>query len=215
MAPLTSAPATRWRVAVTQRRLPGIATSSARDALDAEWSDWFCANASWAQFIPLPNFSDPMHALHWLADWGINALVLTGGEDVDSSAIRDALELKLLQHARTQRWPVLGVCRGMQMLHREAGGTLIPIEDHVGQPHRLQTHWPDQIVNSWHRWGIREVAEGWQATALAVDGSVEAMRHCDLPWLGLMWHPERPQGAADLTRSWLTQIFTFADARGP
>lgn len=215
MAPLTLPSTALWRVAVTQRRLPGSAMSSARDALDAEWSDWFCANASWAQFLPLPNFAAPDQALHWLAGWGVNALLLTGGEDVGSSDVRDALELGLIQHARQQRWPVLGVCRGMQMLHREAGGELIAIEDHVGQPHRLQAPWPDQTVNSWHRWGIRELAEGWQATALSVDGSVEAMRHRDLPWLGLMWHPERPQGAADLTRAWLAQIFTLADSRGP
>lgn len=211
MAELKPAAPTRWRVAVSQRRLPGSATSSARDALDAEWSDWFGANAERAQFVPLPNFSDPGRALSWLVDWKINGLVLTGGEDVGSSPIRDELELGLLSHARAQGWPVLGVCRGMQMLQKESGGALIPIDGHVGHEHRVQTLQRAEVVNSWHRWGVRVLADGWQAIALAHDGSVEAMRHQHLPWLGLMWHPERQDGGAALTEAWLEQIFPIAD----
>lgn len=211
MAQLRQGAVARWRIAVTQRRLPGSATSGARDALDADWSDWFCANAAWAQFIPLPNFADPGWAFRWMTDWEVNALVLTGGEDVGRSPVRDELELSLLRHARAQGWPVLGVCRGMQMLHKESGGELIPIEGHVGHAHGLQTPQLDEVVNSWHRWGVRETAEGWQPIALAPDGSVEAMRHRHLPWLGLMWHPERKEGGSVLTRSWLGQIFPVAD----
>lgn len=211
MAELKPKTATRWRVAVSQRRLPGSATSSARDALDAEWSDWFCTNAEWAQFVPMPNFSEPVRAMSWLADWEINALVLTGGEDIGSSPVRDELELGLLRLARAQGWPVLGVCRGMQMLHKESGGELIPIDGHVAHTHRVQTPLRVDVVNSWHRWGVRVLADGWQAMALAPDGSVEAMRHQHLPWLGLMWHPERQQGGVELTQPWVRQIFPIAD----
>jgi putative glutamine amidotransferase len=44
---------------------------------------------------------------------------------------------------------------------------------------------------------------GWTALAHAPDGHVEAMQHMHLPWLGMMWHPERPQGDVDAMWCWI------------
>ena len=52
-------------------------------------------------------------------------------------------------------------------------------------------------TNSWHHWAIKRCVSPWQAIAWAEDGSIESMRHHTLPWLGVMWHPERPNGAED------------------
>lgn len=197
----------RWRLAVTQRRLAASDTARARDALDMDWSPWFVKQSVWAQFVPLPNFDDPDQALQFLSDWKIQGLLLSGGEDLGQSPVRDAQEWRLLDHACQHRLPVLGVCRGMQVLQRHGGGDLCPVSGHVGHPHSLQHDSAGVEVNSWHRWGLTRPADGWNALALAEDGSVEAMRHHDLPWLGLMWHPERNQGAESLVKPWLESIF--------
>jgi len=48
-------------------------------------------------------------------------------------------------------------------------------------------------VNSFHGWGVPEdgLGEALEVLARAPDGSIEALRHETLPWLGIMWHPER------------------------
>lgn len=64
-------------------------------------------------------------------------------------------------------------------------------------------------MNSWHRNAIREVAAAWDVLATAADGSIEAMRHQQLPWLGLMWHPEREHGGGALTEEWLRTVLSM------
>ncbi len=215
MAELSARKPARWRVAVTQRRLAATATTWARDALDADWPTWFVAQAAWAQFLPLPNFEDPGQALRYMQAWSIDALILSGGEDFGSSPVRDAMETRLLDHAREHRLPVLGVCRGMQVLQRHSGGELVQISGHVGQAHALKTVRPCPPVNSWHRWSIAAPAQGWSVLARAEDGTIETMQHLDLPWLGLMWHPERSEGGSALIEPWLRQIFPSSGDQGP
>ena len=101
--------------------------------------------------------------------------------------------------------PVLGVCRGMQMLATAWGATLMPVSGHAGEPHALHTNGPTPIpvgprdaVSSFHRFAVARdglAANDLIAAAWAPDGSVEALVHRHLPHWGIMWHPER--GAAD------------------
>lgn len=200
------APGRRWRVGVTQRRVAAQPQAFARDALDAAWSDWFVARAAAAVFLPIPNFADPAQGLRYLQDWGIDMLLLSGGEDPGSSPVRDGLEQALLVAAAQRAMPVLGVCRGMQMLQLHTGGLLQHDAGHVGTPHAVRTGDGAVCVNSWHRGTVVRPGKAWQVLAMADDGSVEAMRHRHLPWLAVMWHPERAQGESALVQRWMTEI---------
>lgn len=193
---------TQRRIGITLRRLPASGQSAARDALDSDWLDWFADELAECQPVLLPNFSRPEQLSTYVRELAINALVLSGGDDIGSSTPRDRNELQLLQLAASQGWPVLGVCRGMQLLHVQDGGSLVAGSDRPGQPHRIQFAGGCCMVNSWHRWCIRNPGADWQALARADDGHVEAMQHVRLPWLGLMWHPEREHGARALCRRW-------------
>ena len=53
------------------------------------------------------------------------------------------------------------------------------------------------------RASLAALMPGWTALAHAPDGHVEAMQHMHLPWLGMMWHPERPQGDVDAMWCWI------------
>lgn len=196
----------RWRVGVTQRRMAAQPQAFARDALDAAWSDWFVALAGVAVFLPIPNFADPAQGPRYLQDWGIDMLLLSGGEDHGSSPVRDALEHALLVAAAQRAMPVLGVCRGMQMLHLHTGGALQQDAGHVGTPHAVRIGDTTVCVNSWHRGLVAIPGAAWQVLATADDGSIEAMRHRHLPWLAVMWHPERAQGESALVLRWMTEI---------
>ena len=164
-------------------------------------------------------------------------LVLSGGGDmtpgsgafqgkVDESRLRypkperDELELALLASARERKMPVLGICRGMQVLNVACGGTLWPdISDggfetaaHTGGTKDTDDvhHWVEMAgtdfeVTSHHHQGVRDLGNELKVISSAEDGMVEAFKHNELPWLGVQWHPERtPDGAGrSLMQEWL------------
>lgn len=193
------------RIGITQRRLAPEGRGELRDALDVGWYGFVARQWPDALFVALPNLQPAAAALDFVDDWEIQALVFSGGEDLGSSPVRDACEAALLAHARALRWPVLGVCRGMQLLHVASGGDLQPSGQPVGEHHLVEHAEGSMLVNSFHRWSIPAVTAEWEAMAWAGDGSVEAMRHRALPWLATMWHPEREQGGDSVLAPWLAE----------
>jgi putative glutamine amidotransferase len=161
---------------------------------------------------------------------GVDGLVLTGGEDVDPawyntersplsnppSRERDLFELALFAAARQRELPILGICRGIQLINVALGGTLyqdLPSErpgpvDHnragtrTDRSHAIRLA-PGSLaaevlgaesvrVNSFHHQGIRDLAPGLVATGWSEDGLIEAVEAAaGQPWLlAVQWHPE-------------------------
>jgi len=159
----------------------------------------------------------------------MDGLLLTGGEDVDPARYnaencwpgsiihpeRDRFEWLLLQLADERRLPVLGICRGVQVMNAFYGGTLYQDlslrpgtgthrspEPDVYLPHTVRvregsrliqmTQRPDVEVNSRHHQTVSRVAPGFSATAFADDGVIEAIEGSDgsLYRMGVQWHPE-------------------------
>jgi putative glutamine amidotransferase len=160
----------------------------------------------------------------------LDGLVLTGGTDLDPRAYgaephpetdppepgRDAFEAALARAAVAAGVPVLGICRGMQVLNCAWGGTLHQhLPDHLGHDdHRRVIGTFDgtdhpvhvapgslaaraagedlHVVKSHHHQGVDRVGEGWLVTARADgDGLPEAIERADVPFaLGVQWHPE-------------------------
>jgi len=160
-------------------------------------------------------------------------LVLSGGIDVDPPLygqrrrpetdwhhpFRDRYELALLKEALRRDLPVLGICRGHQLLNVFMGGKLV---QHIaGDSHRAELEPPRHSawhevtltagsrlagilgngrirVNSRHHQGVAPemVADGLRPSALSPDGLVEAMEGERQRWVvGVQWHPERPEMA--------------------
>jgi putative glutamine amidotransferase len=158
----------------------------------------------------------------------IDALVLGGGADIDpesqgveahpetigSNPDRDRFEIALALGALGRGMPVLGVCRGMQVLNLACGGTLDQhIPDRLGHEiHRpVPGSWAEHevriepgslaseaagterlTVRSHHHQGVDRIADTLTATAWATDDeSVEAIESADGGFaLGVLWHPE-------------------------
>jgi putative glutamine amidotransferase len=161
----------------------------------------------------------------------VDGLVLAGGADLAPQSygeeplrpewggdpLRDAYELRLVQAARARALPILGVCRGIQLLNVALGGRLyqdITTQreaalvhrdwhqyDALGHELRLDPEsWICRVyggatalhVNSVHHQGLRELAPPLRATAWAPDGIVEAVEMKDgREWImGVQWHPE-------------------------
>ncbi|MDH3326298.1 MAG: gamma-glutamyl-gamma-aminobutyrate hydrolase family protein [Gammaproteobacteria bacterium] len=171
-----------------------------RDALAHDWSNLLSVALPTASWLPIPNLGIEVAQIY-CEKWDINRLILTGGDDIGVSPIRDETEQSLLKWARERAVPVLGVCRGMQMMALSAGVPLKPVKDHVRTRHQLQGDFVHE-VNSFHNFGLSDCPLDFEVSAISIDGEIEAIRHSELHWEGWMWHPERekPFQVADIKR---------------
>lgn len=189
-------------IAVSQRVDIYPRRGERRDALDQSWARLLAACRLVA--LPMPNHAATARAM--FEAMPVTGLLLTGGNDLarygGDAPERDETERLLLQQARARRLPVLGVCRGMQVIQDAFGVLQVAVAGHVAVRHRVDGTMRDAEVNSFHAYGATGTVAELEVLARAPDGVVEAVRHRDEPILGQMWHPEResPYDAADLAR---------------
>ncbi|GAB3386757.1 gamma-glutamyl-gamma-aminobutyrate hydrolase family protein [Amycolatopsis echigonensis] len=180
--------------------------------------------------VHLPYDAPPEDAAAWLS-----GVVVTGGQDVhpgrwggDTAVVReidprtdpavhdaerDAYEIALVHEALKREIPVLGVCRGMQIINVALGGTLVAdlspgAVRHLspesaptdGTPDHAVTFEPGSIAaglfgdhavtNSWHHQAVDRCGAGLVVTGRTEDGVAEAMELPGSPVLAVQWHPE-------------------------
>lgn len=203
-----------------------------RDALARDWPVLLeklgRAHICTPEWVLLPNIGEDCVSL--ARRYGLQGLLLTGGDDIGATPDRDATENALLDWAAGENLPVLGVCRGAQMLARHAGAALTEVrrERHVATRHAVtwrasgarDSFWRRALagqtnteVNSYHNWGLLpENCPGCLRIAAVCpeDGSVEAFYHTVLPWLGIFWHPEREKTPRDNDMTLLYNLFANA-----
>ena len=186
-------------VAVSQRVDHYPDRNEVRDALDQRLITFLMV----AGFIPVPvpnglyrplpdGRFDPEALVAWLAAVKPQAFVLSGGNDVGQCRERDLTESWLLDHASQRQMPLLGICRGMQMMCRWAGVDLHSVKGHLRTRHRLIGEITGE-VNSYHGLSLAGCPLGFEVLARSEDGAIEAIRHQSLPLEGWMWHPEREE----------------------
>jgi len=181
---------------------------------------------------------------------GMKGLLLVEGEDVEpkrynppaaalpylekTHPLKDDIEIRLIRHAMRQSLPILGICRGSQLINVVNGGTLyVDVQKeknsrlkHIDYHHYDTYRHPITLVpgtplakwygaegirvNSYHHQGIRKLARRFRPMAHAKDGLVEGYYDPRADFLvGLQFHPERmlPEYAGNL-RVW--QAFASA-----
>lgn len=156
------------------------------------------------------------------------SLSLVGGENRGSrlESIDDTLDLvqwQLLEAYVRQNKPVLGICKGMQLINLYYGGTLIQHlptaynhawrkEDQEHMTIALQGSFLEDLygirfqVNSAHHQGLGQLGRDLLAVQFAEDRVIEGIVHKSLPIYGVQWHPERMKYGDRLLKFWI-QLF--------
>lgn len=155
----------------------------------------------------------------------VDGLLLTGGNDIDPllyaeerhpraygfSPKRDQAEWEAITAADARGIPILGICRGAQMLNVAYGGTLhqhLPDVEgshdfHWGGDHRVRAAEGSRLATAWgngkdatrwvisiHHQAVDQVASGWVATGWSLDGTIETIERVDGWAMGVQFHPE-------------------------
>ncbi len=215
-----------------QYRLGGVDFS----LLTQDYSDSVSAAGGFPYILPYlaARKNDEKYIKDYIADF--DGIILPGGSDIDPALYnsypqknlgqiypeRDRWELKILEIAKKLKKPILGICRGFQLINIFYDGSLkvdvcgnnagskIP---HMALmvPKYYKTHKIDikentrlaeimdgsrEIsVNSYHHQAVEKVGSGLTVSASAPDGVVEAVEDEDYPYLlGVQWHPEMMSG---------------------
>jgi len=152
-----------------------------RDALDQRW-----AKLLWhARCIAMPLFNHRETVLELLKVKPPDGILLSGGSSVPE---RNETDVALIEHAIQNKIPLLGICLGMQSIVLYFGGSLCEVKGHVAVRHKLDC---GREVNSYHEMVIDRLPQVLEAKKHSVDGTIECICHEVLPFIGIMWHPER------------------------
>jgi gamma-glutamyl-gamma-aminobutyrate hydrolase PuuD len=206
------------RVGLTQRSHEVSGYGERRDMLDQRWVELI--ERLGACPLPLANIVNDVVA--YLDALDLDALIFTGGNDicglpsaVDTAPERDRFEVSAYNYFQHSGKPILGVCRGAQMINHLAGGRLVRVEGHAGTRHdlvwadALPDYWDRPVeVNSYHGWAIPKngLAKGMEALAWSLDGSVEAFRSVTSATNAIVWHPERELELTPATLEFLAGV---------
>ncbi|GFN30750.1 gamma-glutamyl-gamma-aminobutyrate hydrolase family protein [Paenibacillus xylaniclasticus] len=190
-------------IAITQRVDEIAAYGERRDALDQQWIE-LLASCGLTPLI-LPNRLPVVQQLLWSVP--IDGIVLTGGNDLvkygGNAPERDEVEKHLISYAIDHRIPLLGVCRGMQMIQDYFSVPLVEVEGHIASIHTIKSARGCAKRNSFHRFGARHSVKELIVLATSEDGVIEAVEHRTTKLRGIMWHPERANGGGLEDRQWI------------
>ncbi len=189
-----------------------------RDVIARGWPVFLQRYMPHIQWMLLPNLP-ANEMVEYATRWELDGFLLTGGDDPGTDSMRDQAEKAVLDYAISCGKPVLGICRGFQVIQRYLGGVLAPCDasEHLSRTHTV--HFSPQMsflfsgktdirVNSYHRMGIKAEDLAPPLITVAMMGDWVECAISERPALmGIVWHPERAGGDPVLDGNLIERFF--------
>lgn len=209
------------RIAITQRVVETKEYKDDRDALSQEWTTYLQKIFPGCIVMPVPNMLTNVQ--NWFDSLAPDCLILSNGNDWGTAKDRDHTEISAIGWALEKNIPIVGICRGFQVINNYFGGDVTQIlSNETNVPHVAVSHTvnlkhksfcaiiehENVVVNSYHNHGVhaRDLSPKLDVFAMAPDDIVEGLFHPTLTVLGIQWHPER-SGSDEIFDSALLQKF--------
>lgn len=195
------------RILVTQRVTVVPTHGERRDSLDQRWVHFLFACGLLPLLVPnhLPTSRLMLEALQ------PDGILLTNGDDLTAYGgrvpEREEMERFLIDYALQEGIPLIGVCKGMQVIQDYFGVPLHQISGHVRSQQTVTLHGSAHEVNSYHNWGTTQTVEPLDVWGVAEDGVVKAVRVNSKEVYGIMWHPERFQRYREEDVRWFRSVY--------
>ncbi len=210
-------------IAITMRVAENQDYPETRDALAQDWYIYIYRTMPQVVLVPLVNH--PEKALATLKGLPIEGVILSNGNDWGSFPQKDETEKGIIDYCLKNDLPILGVCRGMQVLNVFFGGELTKDiykasgEKHANFNHKVaiieelfsdKTTGKELVVNSFHNQGIMTagLSSKFNIFAKSPAGVVEGIYHRQARFIGIQWHPERENPATNFDSELIKALFS-------
>ena len=191
------------KILVSQRVDYSNKNDEKRNSLDQRWTKFLLK----CNLYPIFLSNNKRYLKILIKNEKFNGILITGGNNLskltsfDSYRERDQLEKLLIEYAIKKNIPILGVCRGMQMIQDYFGIKLKKINGHNKGKHKIifeqdKLFSINKIKNfkyfpSYHNYGTKSNNHKFEKIAFSHDGITEAIKHKKFKIYCQMWHPER------------------------
>jgi N5-(cytidine 5'-diphosphoramidyl)-L-glutamine hydrolase len=189
------------KIGITLRVENLVKFNEKRDAISHDWANFLEKANVLPIFIP----NTLKDTKNFLEEMKLDGVIMSGGDNKGDDIYRDRTEREIIEYAMKKEIPLLGICRGMQVINDYFGGNQRTTNDlkHVNKHHKIliieneikKYFQKKEIeVNSFHNNLIDKNTVGKNLKIFAIseiDNTVEGFYHKKFPILGIMWHPER------------------------
>lgn len=206
-------------IGITQRIECVEGYNEIREQLDMKWGELLIE----CGYMPI-TLTKSIDVEIFLDHVPLQGFILTGGNDLFSlsnqyiNKTRDLFEKKIIEVSIQRGIPILGVCRGMQVIGEFFGAPILEVENHIGIRHDINIM-PNTIlheyikkeqldVNSYHKYSIKDIDENvFNILATSKDGEIEAIMHRSYSIMAQMWHPEREEPFKEWDKAIIQGLF--------
>ena len=203
----------KLNIGISMRESNAIGYIEKRDSIARDWYKYMkevMPNSNW---ILLPNIEKDIY--QYIENWNLNAFILTGGEDYGICKERDNTEKLIFDYSQKNSLPILGVCRGFQLIYKWLGGDFEKkgkkfSSFHISTRHQIVTNNGIKEVNSYHSNVLIEITKPKELNIIARckrDNTIEAYEGENI--LGFMWHPEREKKFNEWGSQKIKSIFKY------